>query len=119
MDRDALIQGGQFALLVNSQTGQIDICYLSMCEDRTGFQDFEDADIFCPKLVALRLAKLAKHSKHSEDISGPIGVVRMAGDADKAVFREGTGGPGLVALICEPAMGRFMMDVQWISQRKQ
>ncbi len=101
----ALIERRQFAPLVRGQSQQVGICDLGMGNDRIGFEDLKDADIFHPKAVARGSTKPAKEGKHSRDISRPVGVVRVAGDTDKAVFRERTGRPGLPAFFREPAVG--------------
>ena len=90
-----------------------------MCDDRIGFEDLKDADILSPKVMALGLTKLAEDRKYSRDIPWPVRVVRVAGNANKAIFSKWTGGPGLMTLIRKPPMGCLVMDVHWITQCKQ
>jgi len=76
-----------------------------MCDDRIGLEDVQDTDILSPDVMAWGLAQLAKDGKYGCDISWTIWVVRVAGNADKSIFGDRTGGPGLLTLFREPAMG--------------
>jgi hypothetical protein len=104
-DWNSLIERCQFASFVEGQSQQVDVGYLNMRDDRIGFEDLKEADILRPKVMARGLTKLAKDGNYSGDIPWPVWVVRMAGNADKSIFRQRTGCPGLVTLFREPAMG--------------
>ena len=58
--RNALIQRGEFAFIANSQAQEIDVCDLSMGNYRISFEDFQDTQIFRPKMVTCCFAKLAQ-----------------------------------------------------------
>ena len=51
IDRDALIQGGEFALFVNSQAQEIDVRDLSMGDDRISYKNTQNARLICPEMV--------------------------------------------------------------------
>ena len=105
IDWNSLIERCQFASFVNGQAQQVHVGDLSMCDDRIGFEDLKDTDVLRPEAMARGLTKLAKDGKYSRHIPWPVWVVRVAGNADKSIFGERTGCPGLLALFREPAMG--------------
>ena len=105
IDWNSLIERCQFASFVKGQSQQVDVGDLNMCDDRIGFEDLKDTDILRPKVMAWGLTKLAKDGKYGGDIPWPVWEVRVAGNADKSIFGQRTGCPGLVTLFREPAMG--------------
>jgi hypothetical protein len=104
IDWNSLIERCQFALLVNGQSQQVYISDLSMCDDCIGFEDLKDTDVLRPEVMAWGLTKLTKNIKYSGYIPWPVWVVRVAGNADKSIFGERTGRPGLLTLFREPTM---------------
>jgi hypothetical protein len=70
-------------------------------------------------VVARCLTKLVKDGRNSLDIPWLVWIVRVAGDADKAIFRQRASCPRPLAFLREPAMGRFMMDMHRIAQGKK
>jgi len=52
IDRNPLIQRSQFTFIANSQAQEIDIRDLRMGDDRIRFKDFQNAQIFRPKIMA-------------------------------------------------------------------
>jgi hypothetical protein len=102
---NSLIERCQFAPFVKGQSQQVDVGDLRMGDDRIRFEHWKDTDILSPKVMAWGLTKLAKNGKYSRDIPWPVWVVRVAGNADKSIFGQRTGCPGLVTLFREPAMG--------------
>ena len=105
VDWNSLIERCQFASFVKGQSQQVDVCDLNMGDDCIGFEDLKDTDILSPKVMAWGLTKLAKDGKYGGDIPWPVWEVRVAGNADKSIFGQRTGCPGLVTLFREPAMG--------------
>ena len=105
MDWNSLIERCQFAPFVNGQSQQVHVGDLSMRDDHIRFEDLKDTDVLRPEVMARRLTKPAKDGKYSGDIPWPVWVVRVAGNADKSIFGERAGCPGLLTLFREPAMG--------------
>ena len=103
--RNSLVEGCEFAPFVNGQAQQVQVGDLRVGDDRVGFEDLKDTDIHSPKVMTFGLRKLVKDGKHSRHIPWPVWVVRVAGNADKSIFGQRTGCPGLVTLFREPAMG--------------
>ncbi len=101
----SLIERCQLATFVNGQSQQVYIGDLNMCDDRFGLEDLKDTDIFRPEVMAWGPAQLPKNGQHSRDISWPVWVVRVAGNADKSIFGDRTGCPSILALFRKPAMG--------------
>jgi len=101
---NSLIERCQFAFFVNGQSQQEHVGNLSMCDERIGFEDSKDTDVLRPEAMTWRLTKPAQDVKHSRHIPRPVWVVRVAGNADKSIFGERTGCPGLLTLFHEPAM---------------
>ena len=104
IDWDSLIERRQFALLVNGQSQQVHLSDLDMGDDHIGFEDLKDADVFGPEVMAWGFTKLAKDVKNSGHIPWPVWVVWVAGNADKSIFGDRTGRPGLQTLFREPTM---------------
>lgn len=90
-----------------------------MRDERIGLEGLKDAYLVCPEIMAWGIAKLSKDGQHCGNVPRPIWVVRMAGDTDKSVFSKGAGCPRLLTRVCEPSMGRFVMDVHRIAQGEQ
>ena len=102
---NSLVEGCEFAPFVNSQPQQVHVGDLSMGDDHIRFEDLKGTGVVRPEVMASGVTKLAKDGKHSRHIPWPVRVVRVAGNADKSIFSERTGCPGLLALFHEPAMG--------------
>lgn len=104
IDGNSLIERCQFALLVNGESEHVDIRHLNMGDKRLGLEDLKDTDVLRPEVMAWGLTKLTKNIKYSGYIPWPVWVVRVAGNADKSIFGERTGRPGLLTLFREPTM---------------
>ena len=92
---------------------------MSMGNEDVGFEDLAETDILRPKAVARHPAELTQDGHYGGNVSGPVRVSRVTGDAYETVFGNCTSRPGLVSLFRKPAMGRFMMDVHRIGKGKQ
>ncbi len=119
VDWNSLIERCQFAPFVKGQSQQVNVGDLSMRDDGVRFEDLQDTDIFRPEVMAPGFTKAAQDGMYGRDVPWPVWVVRMAGNAHESIFGQRTGCPGLVALVCEPAMGRSMMDMHRVSQSKE
>jgi hypothetical protein len=116
---DKTIQCGKFTLFFRRQPEQVDIRYMGMGNDGIRLEDFKDAQIFAPEMMAGCVTDLLKNLPHSVNISGPARVFRMAGNADETVFGYRARRPCPPPLFDEPSMGQVMMDMGWIDQGKQ
>jgi len=104
---------------MNGQSQQVDVGDLSMGDDRLGCEDLQNADIISPEVMARGLTKPAEDVKNNRRFPWPVGIVRVAGNADKAIFGKRTGGLGLLPLLHEPAMRHLMMNMHGISQSQK
>ncbi len=104
IDWNSLIERCQFTPFVNGQSQQVGVGDLNMRDDCIGFEDLKDTDVLRPEMMARGLTKLTKDVNYSDYIPRPVWVVRMAGNADKSIFGERTGCPGLLTLFREPTM---------------
>lgn len=105
IDGDSLIESCQLAPFVNSQSEQVHVGDLSMCDERIGFEDLKDAEILIPEVMARDLTELTKYGKHGHDIPWPVWIIRVARNADKSILGERARYPGRPTFIGEPAMG--------------
>jgi len=103
-DGDSPIERCKLAFFVNGQPQQVHVGDLGMCDDRTGFEDSKNTDVLRPEVMTWRLTKPAQDVKHSRHVPRSVGIVWVAGNADKSIFGERTGCPCLLTLFHEPAM---------------
>jgi hypothetical protein len=101
---------------VRGQRQQVDIRDLRVRENGVGFEHVAKTDIVAPEQMPFGLAELAEDRQHDRDVPRPVRIVQVTGNADEAVFRDRTGGPGLAPRFAEPAVGCLVMDVHRISQ---
>ena len=120
LDGDGLVERGQAAAHVVRQAHQVDVGQLTVALDERHVKQFRvpQRDGIIPGVMSL-VGTEAAEQRHERGQT-KVGVVgRIAQYPQEPIFRDGTGGLGFRAFVCEPVVRQVVMNVIGVEERDQ